>query len=100
MACEFYNSKKQHINFRKLNENRTYGGQRKADIVLIKTYRGTYPKIKDFIHVILKKEKVIFLGEKCNALQLYQLHTSVLLENIPLANFIKATSGARVVHFP
>ena len=31
---------------------------------------------------------------------LYYIDTSVLLENIPLAKFIKTTSGTRVVYFP
>ena len=30
----------------------------------------------------------------------YYMDTSVLLENIPLVNFIKTTSGTRVVYFP
>ena len=31
---------------------------------------------------------------------IYYIDTSVLLENIPLVNFIKTTSGTRVVYFP
>ena len=31
---------------------------------------------------------------------LYYIDTSVLLGNIPLAKFINATSGTRVVYFP
>ena len=30
----------------------------------------------------------------------YYIDTSVLLENIPLVEFIKTTSGTRVVYFP
>ena len=31
---------------------------------------------------------------------IYNIDTSVLLENIPLVKFIKTTSGTRVVYFP
>ena len=32
--------------------------------------------------------------------EFYYIDTSVLLESIPLVNFIKTTSGTRVVYFP
>ena len=36
----------------------------------------------------------------CQVNIFYYIDTNVLLENIPLVNFIKTTSGTRVVYFP
>ena len=53
-----------------------------------------YPILTSYNHIFCLyqvKAKFIFY---------YYIDTSVLLENIPLVNFIKTTSGTRVVYFP
>ena len=50
----------------------------------------------------LKTKDKLFLSGDTQKYKLYRIiiDTSVLLENIPLVKFIKATSGTRVGYFP